>query len=50
MQVSISNTEALLNNEISWLKKIKQSHLSLHGGATDLAIIDSKGLVFFIFF
>lgn len=28
MQVCISNTEALLNNEIAWLKKLKQAYLA----------------------
>ena len=37
MQVAINNTEALLNNEIAWLKRLKQSFLasqSLSGSGT----------------
>lgn len=32
MQVLISNTETLLNNEIAWLKRLKQSYLAQQGG------------------
>lgn len=44
MQVSISNTEALLNNEISWIKKLKQSFLALQGGDHTTSSEDSTKL------